>query len=99
MSRVELPEFIRDVFTDVERRNVLFACSLAVLAVGLVPHLLSPGLPTAQEAIRQRPEIQNLFLLLAFSSTAAILVGGLVSDIYRHRSLLVGGLALMTAGS
>ena len=98
MSRVELPEFIREVFDDVARRNVLIACSLAVFAVGLVPHLLSPGLPSAQEAIRQRPEIQNLFLLLAFTSTATILIGGLVSDIYRHRSLMVGGLGVMTLG-
>lgn len=99
MSRVELPDFIREVFDDVARRNVLVACCLAVFAVGLVPHLLAPGLPSAQEAVRQRPEIQNLFLLLAFTSTATILIGGLVSDIYRHRSLMVGGLFLMMVGA
>jgi MFS family permease len=99
VSRVEVPDFIREVFEDAARRNVLIACLLAVLAVGLVPYLLSPGLPSAQEAIRQRPEIQNLFLLLAFTSTATILIGGLVSDIYRHRSLMVGGLLVMMVGS
>lgn len=99
MSRVKPPQFILDVFEDPRRRGILFAGCLALLAVGLVPRALSPGLPTAQEAIRTEPEIQNLFLLLAFTSTATIILGGLVSDIYRRRSLLVGGLAVMLVGA
>mgnify|MGYP001820453898 CR=1 FL=1 len=99
MSRsVEVPDFIREVFEDPRRRGVLFAGVLALFAVGLVPRALSPGLPSSQELLRVQPEVQNLFLLLAFTSTATIILGGLVSDIYRRRSLLVGGLMVMAGG-
>ena len=43
---------------------LIFLClvvggSLALFAVGLIPRVLSPGLPTAQEAIRSQPEIRS----------------------------------------
>ena len=99
MSRIKVPEFIHEVIDDPRQRGILIAGSLALFAVGLVPRVLSPGLPTAQEALRREPEIQNLFLLLAFASTATIILGGLVSDLFRHRALLVGGLAAMLGGA
>ncbi|MFV2062711.1 MAG: MFS transporter [Chloroflexota bacterium] len=99
MSRFTVPEFIHEVIDDPRQRGILISGSLALFAVGLVPRVLSPGLPTAQEALRAQPEIENLFLLLSFASTATIIVGGLVSDLFRRRALLVGGLALMLAGS
>jgi MFS family permease len=99
VSRVRLPEFIHEVIDDPRQRGILFAACLALFVVGLVPRVLSPGLPNAQEALRTEPEIQNLFLLLAFVSTATIIVGGLVSDILRHRALLVGGLLVILVGS
>jgi MFS family permease len=99
VSRIKLPEFIHEVIDDPRQRGVLVAGSLALFAVGLVPRVLSPGLPTAQDALRSEPELQNLFLLLAFLSTAAIILGGLVSDIFRRRSLMLGGLTVMLVGS
>ena len=99
MSRIKLPAFIHDVIDDPRQRGILVAGALAMLAVGLVPRVLSPGLPNAQEAIRLQPEIQNVFLLLSFMSTAAIIVGGLVSDVLRRRWLLTGGLAVMSVGA
>jgi MFS family permease len=98
VRRPTLPAFIREVLDDPRQRGILIAGSLALFAVGLTPRTLSPGLPNAQEALRLQPELQNLFVLLAFASTATILLGGLASDVLRHRALLVGGLALM-AGS
>jgi hypothetical protein len=95
VSRLKLPPFIHDVIDDPRQRGILVAGSLAVFAVGLIPRVLYPGLPSAQAAVRAQPELQNLFLLLAFASTAAILVGGLVSDVFRRRALLVGGLAII----
>jgi MFS family permease len=97
VSRIKLPEFIHEVIDDPRQRGILLAGSLALFAVGLIPRALSPGLPTAQQALRAQPELQNLFLLLAFGSTATILLGGLASDVLRHRALLVGGLAVMLA--
>ena len=99
MRRITIPDFILEVFEDPRKRGILFAGCLALFAVGLVPRALSPGLPSSQVAIRSLPEAQNLFLLVAFVSTAAIIAGGLVSDIYRRRSLLVGGLMVMAIGS
>lgn len=99
MSRFKLPEFIHDVIDDPRQRGILVSGSLALFAVGLMPRLLSPGLPTAQDAIRSQPELQNLFLLIAFLSTATVIFGGLVSDVFRRRSLFVGGLSVMALGS
>ncbi len=99
MSRLKLPTFVREVIDDPYQRGILVAGTLAMVAVGLVPRVLSPGLPTAQEAIRLQPEIRNVFLLLAFASTATVIVGGLLSDVVRQRWLLVGGLAVMTVAS
>lgn len=99
MNRVKLPDFIHEVIDDPHQRGILAAGALSMIAVGLVPRVLSPGLPTAQEAIRLQPQIQDLFLLLAFASTATVIAGGLVSDIVRRRWLLLGGLAVMVAAS
>ena len=99
VSRIKLPTFIHEVIDDPRQRGILVAGTLAMLAVGLVPRVLSPGLPNAQEAIRTDPEVQNLFVLLAFASTATIILGGLVSDLLRRRWLLVGGLLVMAAAS
>jgi MFS family permease len=99
VSRLKLPEFIHEVIDDPRQRGILISGSLALFAVGLVPRVLSPGLPTAQEALRTQPDLQNLFLLLAFISTATVILGGLVSDLFRRRSLLVGGLAVMVVAS
>jgi MFS family permease len=75
------------------------ASSLALFAVGVVPRLLNPGLPTVQERLRSEPEIQGLFLLLSFLSAAAVIAGGLVSDVSRRRGLVVASLAVMVIGS
>ena len=99
MHLPSLPAFIHEVIDDPRQRGVLIAGCLALFAVGLTPRVLSPGLPTAQQALRAQPELQNLFVLLAFASTATILLGGLASDVLRRRSLLVGGLAVMAVGS
>lgn len=99
MKRFELPEFIHEVIDDPRQRGVLVAGALAMFAVGLVPRILSPGLPNAQEALRSQPDLQSLFLVLAFASTATIILGGLVSDLFRRRILLIGSLAIVVVAS
>ena len=73
VRRLKLPEFIHEVIDDPRQRNILIAGSLALFAVGLTPRVLSPGLPTAQDALRNEPDLQSFFLLLAFVSTATII--------------------------
>lgn len=99
VSRIRLPAFIHEVIEDQRQRGILVAGMVALFAVGLTPRVLSPTLPNVQEQLRLESEIQNLSLVLAFASTAMVIAGGLVSDIFRRRSLLIGGLMVMLAGS
>ncbi len=99
MSRLKVPDFIEDVIRDQQQRGILIAGILALFAVGVVPRVLEPGLPTSQERLKSQPEIENLFFLLAFVSAATIILGGLVSDVFRRRSLFLGALAVMAAGA
>jgi len=99
MSRLKVPDFIQDVTRDPEQRGILIAGTIALFAVGLVPRVLEPGLPTSQEQLKARPEIENLFYLVAFVSAATIILGGLVSDIFRRRSLFLGALVVMAGAA
>lgn len=95
MSRLPVPDFIDDVIRDPRQRGILVAGTLTIVAVGLVPRALSPGLPDAQQALKAQPAVENLFLLLSFISGAALVFGGLVSDLHRRRGLLVVSLVVM----
>ena len=99
MPKLQVPAFVHDVIADPTQRGILIAGALSLFAVGLVPRVLSPGLPTSQEALRARPELENLFILLSFVSAAAVILGGLASDLVRRRGLMIAGLTAMVAGS
>lgn len=99
MGRSRVPEFILEVIRDPRQRGVLIAASLGLLAVGLVPRVLSPGLPDAQQRLREQPDVEELYLLLAFLSAAAVMLGGLVSDVVRRRGVFIAGLAIMAGGT
>ena len=99
MSRLKVPDFIEDVIRDPQQRGILITGILALFAVGVVPRVLEPGLPTSQERLKTQPEIENLFYLLAFVSAATIILGGLVSDVFRRRSLFLGALAVQSGGA
>ena len=92
---MKVPEFITDVFKDPQQRGILIAGTLSILAVGLVPRVFSPGLVDAQQALKTQPQAENLLLLLSFVSAAVTILGGLVADFLRRRSVLVVSLALM----
>lgn len=95
MKRLHVPQFVTEVFEDPENRGILVGGSLAILAVGLVPRVLSPGLPDAQQALKTQPTAENLLLLLSFATAVATILGGLVADFLRRRIVLVAGLAVM----
>jgi DHA2 family multidrug resistance protein-like MFS transporter len=96
--RPRLPEFVQDVVRDPSQRGILIAGALALFAVGMVPRVLSPGLPDVQQRLREQPGLEDVFLLLSLLSAAAVIVGGLISDIFRRRGVLIGALALMLGG-
>ena len=60
MSRLKLPEFIHEVIDDTQQPGIHIAGSLASFAVGLLPRVLSPGLPNPQEMLKAEPEVENL---------------------------------------
>jgi MFS family permease len=90
---------VHEVIDDPRQRGILVAASLSLFAVGVVPRLLNPGLPTVQERLRSEPDIQSLFLVLSFLSAGAVIVGGVVSDISRRRGLMLGSLLAMAVGT
>jgi MFS family permease len=99
MSRLKVPDFVTDVFKDPTQRGILIAGTLSILAVGLVPRVFSPGLVDAQQALKTQPQAENLLLLLTFVSAAVTILGGLVADFLRRRSVLVASLALMVGAA
>ncbi len=93
-----LPPFVLDVVGDRAKVRVLVACSLAILAAGLVPRTLSPGMPSVQAALRTQPEIQSMVVFIAFLASANSVAGGVVGDIWRRPSALIAGLSVMLVG-
>src|SRR4051794_27535225 len=98
MRRPAVPGFIREIVDDPRQRGILVSGSLALFAVGLVPRVLSPGLPDVQQRLHEQPTVGNLYLLISFGAAAAVLLGGMASDLVRRRELLVGALGVMAAG-
>jgi len=96
-KKSRLPDFVTDLWQDPGAFQILIAASLALFAVGLDPKVLSSGMPDAQAALRERPQLESVFLLTAIVSAAFLLVGGVLGDLVgRKRILLIGlvGLAV-----
>jgi MFS family permease len=96
--RSRIPPFILELGEAPGALPTLIAASLAVAAAGLDPKVFSSGMPDAQAALHQKPELESAFLLLTMIATAFTLLGGLLGDLMRRRRLLVVGLALMVVG-
>jgi MFS family permease len=96
---VKAPQFLTDVFEDPQKRGVLIAGTLSILAVGLVPRVFSPGFPDAQQALKTQPSAENLLLLLSFVTAVATILGGLVADFLRKRIVLLASLAVMVGAA
>jgi len=105
--RLKLPEFLAQLGQPPEAFAALVAGSFALLAVGLDPRVFSAGTPDAQAALRERPQLESLFLLAAVLEAAFLLAGGILGDTIGRRRVMLGGLvalfvcetgALLTAG-
>jgi MFS family permease len=93
--QLKLPAFIADLGRPRASLLALVAGSLALFAVGLDPRVFSSGTPDAQAALRERPQIESLFLLAAIVEAAFLLVGGVLGDVVGRRRILLGGLAAL----
>jgi MFS family permease len=100
--RFTIPSFVLDLGREPGAVGILVAGSLAIFAAGLDPKVFSSGMPTSQEALRQRPQLESWFLLSVLVQVAFVLVGGALGDLMsRKRILLAGllGLALADLGA
>ena len=66
----------------------------ALFAAGMDPKVMAPMATTTQAAIRARPEIEGLILLVSVLTAVLLLVGGAVGDTRRARPIITGGLAV-----
>src|SRR3954471_9470100 len=101
MRRRALPTFLTDLDSEPGAVQTLIAACLALLAAGLAPRILSPGLASVQSAVRERPGIEALLLLVSILTAGTLLVGGVLGDADgRRRVMLValGGLVATGIG-
>jgi len=90
-----LPAWIREVTDDRRGMRTLVAVSFAILAAGLDPPLLDPGMPSVRAALRAEPGLQSLLSLSTEVQAAFLLLGGVVADRWRTKRTLQLGLGLL----
>ena len=94
---MRLPQVVLDVVEDRQKRDVLIAACLALLAAGLFPRTLSPSMPNVQSLLRAQPEILSFLVVAAFLSSANSIFGGVASDLWRRPSVLILGITVLIA--
>jgi len=94
MRRPPLPSFLADLAAAPVAARALVAAFFALLAAGLDPKVMAPMATTTQAAIRARPEIEGLVVLISLGTALSLLMGGALGDVSRSRPILVGGLAV-----
>jgi MFS family permease len=93
MTRPPLPSLLADLVADRRAAGALVAGMAALFAAGMDPKVMAPMATTTQAAIRARPEIEGLILLISVLTAVLLLVGGAVGDTRRARPIIHGGLA------
>lgn len=99
MPRPPISSFIGDLTTDRRALNALIASVAALFAAGLDPKVMAPMATTTQAAIRARPDLEGLVLLLSVATAVTLLIGGAIGDTTRARPIVVGGLAASLASA
>ncbi len=94
MARPTLPSLLADLVADRRAAGALLAGMAALFAAGMDPKVMAPMATTTQAAIRARPEIEGLILLVSVLTAVLLLVGGAVGDTRRARPIITGGLAV-----
>jgi MFS family permease len=95
MARPSLRPFLRDLDRDPGSLRMLVAACLSLLASGLAPRILSPGLESVQAAVRARPEAEVLLLVAAVLGAGMLLVGGVLGDADGRKRILRWALAAL----
>jgi len=94
MRRPPLPSVIGDLLVDRRAANALLASAVALFAAGMDPKIMAPMATTTQAALREKPEIEGLVLLLSVITATFLLVGGAIGDLRRARPVILIGLSV-----
>jgi len=94
MRRPPLPSVIGDLLVDRRAASALLASAVALFAAGMDPKIMAPMATTTQAALRERPEIEGLVLLLSVVTASFLLVGGAIGDLSRARPVILIGLSM-----
>jgi MFS family permease len=94
MRRPPLPSVIGDLLVDRRAASALLASAVALFAAGMDPKVMAPMATTTQAALREKPELEGLVLLLSVITATFLLVGGAVGDLSRARPIVLGGLVI-----
>jgi MFS family permease len=95
VQRPPVPAVIRDLYRDPSDARTLVVAALALAAAGLDPRVFNPGLASVQEAVRARPDVEQLLLIAAVASALVLLVGGVLGDTDGRRRVQVGALGVL----
>jgi CRISPR-associated Cas5-like protein len=85
----KIPSVLTDLARDRVALNTLLVASLALLAAGLAPRVLSPGLATVQSAVRSNDASQVLILLGSVLAAGMLLVGGVLGDADGRKRIMI----------
>jgi len=99
MRRPPLPSVIGDLLVDRRAASALLASGVALFAAGMDPKIMAPMASTTQAALREKPELEGLVLLLSVITAVFLLVGGAIGDLSRARPVVIGGLAVSLAAA
>jgi MFS family permease len=99
MRRFKIPAFITEVVDDRAALRVLIASSAAVLAVALDPQIFDPGMADIQAAIRAKPDLSAIAMVVAVAKSGFLLLGGVLADNLRSERLLRASLLVLVGAS
>lgn len=88
MTRPTVPAVLRDLYRDPRDLRTLLIAALALAAAGLDPHVYNPGLVSVQNAVRARPELEQLLLVGSVIGALLLLVGGVLGDTDGRRRIM-----------
>ena len=95
MRRPTIPLVFRELADEPGSVRILAVAAVALFAAGLDPKVYSPGLTSVQDAIAQRPSLENLLLFGSVVGVGLLFVGGVLGDTDGRRRILVGALAVL----
>ena len=87
-----MPRLLAELFDEPVARRGLLVGTVALVAAAFDPKVWGPALPSVQAALRERPELEAVVMLLSVVGAALLLLGGAAGDTFRARRIILAGL-------